>query len=64
MDPRVCEFTTRRVLACGQYLATGENYVLREDIGGPEGIRTPDLQTASLSRSQLRHGPTPRQVCS
>src|SRR3989442_9119945 len=27
-------------------------------IGGPEGSRTPDLQTASLTRSQLRHGPT------
>src|SRR4029077_4024708 len=29
-------------------------------VGGPEGIRTPDLQTASLTRSQLRHGPTVR----
>ncbi len=31
-------------------------------IGGPEGIRTPDLLTASQARSQLRHGPTPQQV--
>jgi carboxymethylenebutenolidase len=28
--------------------------------GGPEGIRTPDLLTASQTRSQLRHGPTSR----
>src|ERR1700736_4729385 len=27
-------------------------------IGGAEGIRTPDLLTASQTRSQLRHGPT------
>ena len=26
--------------------------------GGAEGIRTPDLLTASQTRSQLRHGPT------
>ena len=32
--------------------------VLRQDNGGPEGIRTPDLLTASQTRSQLRHGPT------
>jgi hypothetical protein len=25
--------------------------------GGPEGIRTPDLMTASHARSQLRHRP-------
>src|SRR2546427_2144822 len=31
--------------------------------GGPEGIRTPDLLTASQTRSQLRHGPTvPEEV--
>src|SRR5258708_1872979 len=27
-------------------------------IGGPEGIRTPDLVSAIHARSQLRHGPT------
>jgi hypothetical protein len=31
-------------------------------IGGPEGIRTPDLLTASQTRSQLRHGPTTGKV--
>src|SRR5438132_10986254 len=30
--------------------------------GGPEGIRTPDLLTASQTRSQLRHGPTSRET--
>ncbi len=31
--------------------------------GGAEGIRTPDLLTASQTRSQLRHGPTsPEEV--
>ena len=29
-------------------------------IGGPEGIRTPDLLNAIQTRSQLRHGPTSR----
>jgi hypothetical protein len=27
------------------------------DLNGPEGVRTPDLMTASHARSQLRHRP-------
>jgi hypothetical protein len=32
---------------------------LNSEIGGPGGIRTPDLLNAIQTRSQLRHGPTP-----
>ena len=37
-----------------------EDAVRTRKFGGPEGIRTPDLLTASQARSQLRHGPTSR----
>jgi hypothetical protein len=33
---------------------------LLRKIGGAEGIRTPDLLTASQARSQLRHSPAMR----
>src|SRR5690606_24523694 len=32
-------------------------YVMNSDIGGPRGIRTPDLLIANETRYQLRHGP-------
>src|SRR5438105_15953063 len=50
--------TPRWSLACPQCLATGVHHVVRHDIGGPEGIRTPDLLSAIQARSQLRHRPT------
>src|ERR1700674_1920667 len=35
-------------MACAQCLATGENYVLREDTSAPGGNRTPDLDVRTV----------------
>ncbi len=42
---------------CASLRGANLHYAKRA-IGGAEGIRTPDLLTASQTRSQLRHGPT------
>src|SRR5258706_15778667 len=57
---------TRSGLASGPsgfrmvFALCGSALCKRGQFGGPEGIRTPDLLTASQTRSQLRHGPTKR----
>src|SRR5260370_41009693 len=50
--------TTRWTLACAQCLATGAHDVLRQDNGGPEGIRTPYLLRAIQALSLLSDAPT------
>ena len=44
----------------GSLLVMGDHRILnRKDlVGGPGGVRTLDLMTASHARSQLRHRPT------
>src|SRR5579883_2367131 len=49
---RGCAFFAFCVLFCA-FCAAGLN--------GPEGVRTPDLMTASHARSQLRHRPVELQ---
>jgi hypothetical protein len=39
-------------------LRNADEHLQNRAIGGPEGIRTPDLLNAIQARSQLRHGPT------
>jgi hypothetical protein len=41
-----------------QPAATRRSAIQRREVGGPEGIRTPDLLNAIQARSQLRHWPT------
>ena len=36
---------------------------IKDLIGGPGEVRTPDLMTASHARSQLRHRPDPSFTC-
>ena len=50
-QPAVAQSGGRRLYQEIKYLGEGR-------IGGDEGGRTPDLETASLARSQLRHSPT------
>ena len=51
----VGESGSRKVQNCSRLTAAA--FVTTRNLGGAEGIRTPDLLTASQARSQLRHSP-------
>ena len=51
------DWSVRQICAGFFFRSVQEGSSVLDDIGGAEGDRTPDLKTASLARSQLRHSP-------